>query len=207
MSPTATNEDSRHRAARDRGERTREAILDVTERLLVEKADQDAVSIREIATTVGVTPPSIYRYFDDKDALLLAVCARHFARLDAQSEAAAASVEDPSESLRQRGLAYVRYGIENPGIYRILFMGGIQADHDFDVERMPGSEAFLHLLEAVERCIDARTFRSTDSFTVAAGLWTVVHGVTSLLISHPYFPWPENLAEQVFDAHLRGLAA
>ena len=28
------------------------------------------------------------------------------------------------------------------------------------------------------------------AFTVACGLWAMVHGVTSLLISKPDFPWP-----------------
>lgn len=197
----------RARAPRGEGDRTREEILDATERLLLEAQREDAVSIRAIGDAVGVTPPSIYRHFEDKDTLMLAVCTRHFTRMDARAEAAAREVDDPVASLRARGLAYVKDGLENPGTYRILFLGGVHVQDDFDLERMPGSEAFLHLVDAVERCIETGAFHRVDAFETAAGLWTVVHGVTSLQLSHPEFPWPEDLAEQVIDAQLRGLRA
>lgn len=196
---------ARPRAPRGEGERTRDEILDTTERLLADAGTDDAVSIRAIAEAVGVTPPSIYRHFGDKDALMLAVCARHFARMDARSQAAADEAADPVEALRARGLAYVHDGLENPGTYRVLFMGGVQPPLEFELEQMPGSEAFLHLVEAVERCVETGAFRDVDAFETAAGLWTVVHGVTSLQLSHPHFPWPDELAERVIDAQLRGL--
>jgi len=204
---STTGSSARPRAPRGEGDRTREEILDATERLLIEAGSEDAVSIRAIGDAVGVTPPSIYRHFEDKDALMLAVCVRHFARMDARSEAAAAEVDDPVAALRARGLAYVKDGLQNPGTYRFLFMGGVHVRDDFELERMPGSEAFIHLVDAVERCVEAGAFRRVDAFETAAGLWTVVHGVTSLQLSHPHFPWPEDLAEQVIDAQLRGLTA
>jgi AcrR family transcriptional regulator len=71
------------------------------------------VSIRAIADAVGVTPPSIYLHFPDKESLILAVCERHFDVFDSVIEQAGRS-NDPVESLRRRGRAYVRFGVENP---------------------------------------------------------------------------------------------
>jgi len=48
----------------------------------METGHAKAVSIRSVAQRVGVTSPSIYLHFADKDALLDAVCARYFERLD-----------------------------------------------------------------------------------------------------------------------------
>ena len=69
---------ARTRARRGEGERLREEILDVAEDLLVSTGDENAVSIRAIAQRVGVTPPSIYLHFADKESLLWAVCEREF---------------------------------------------------------------------------------------------------------------------------------
>ncbi len=80
----------RRRAPRGSGDQLRDEILDATTDLLLETGDAKAVSIRSVAQRVGVTPPSIYLHFADKDALLDAVCARYFEKLDEEMQAVAA---------------------------------------------------------------------------------------------------------------------
>src|SRR5262245_26455064 len=91
----AMSTDGRHRARRGEGDRLRGEILAAAEALLVETANESAVSIRAIADRVGVTPPSIYRHFADKDALLQEVCREVFLRLDDTLEKAASAATDP----------------------------------------------------------------------------------------------------------------
>ena len=76
----------RRRAPRGSGEQLRDEILDATTELLLETGHAKAVSIRSVAQRVGVTPPSIYLHFADKDALLDAVCARYFEKLDEEMQ-------------------------------------------------------------------------------------------------------------------------
>src|SRR6185295_14050813 len=64
----------RRRAPRGSGDQLRDEILDATTGLLLETGHAKAVSIRSVAQRVGVTPPSIYLHFADKEALLDAVC-------------------------------------------------------------------------------------------------------------------------------------
>src|SRR5438132_12628348 len=91
----------RHRAPRGQGELLREEILEATERLLVGSGgDEAAVSIRGVADAVGVTPPSIYLHFADKNELIFAVCEKHFAEFDRLRQEAASGSSDPLESLR-----------------------------------------------------------------------------------------------------------
>ena len=66
----------RRRAPRGSGDLLRDEILDAATQLLLDTGHAKAVSIRSVAERVGVTPPSIYLHFQDKDALLDAVCAR-----------------------------------------------------------------------------------------------------------------------------------
>ena len=99
----------RRRAPRGSGEQLREEILDAATELLLETGHAKAVSIRSVAQRVGVTPPSIYLHFADKDALLDAVCARYFEQLDEEMQRVAAGQTSTIEVLRAQGLAYVRF--------------------------------------------------------------------------------------------------
>lgn len=198
---------TRPRSRRGEGQTLREDLLAATERLMIETGGADAVSIRAIADAVGVTPPSIYLHFPDKDSLILAVCERHFDAFDSVIEEAGRAADDPVESLRRRGRAYVRFGLENPEPYRILFMTRADAQQ-YDVLVGAGARAFQHLVDAVQRCIDAGAIRPADPVVGAVGVWTAVHGLTSLLISMPGFPWPdvEALVDHVCEIQTRGLA-
>ncbi len=169
------------------------------------------MSVRAIAEAVGVTPPSIYLHFDDKDALIYAVCELQFAKLDKVIEEAVAGVDDPVESLRRRGRAYIEFGVGHPEHYRILLMGkdDITKD-DFETGNVPGISSFLALVANVQACIDAGAFAPGDPMLAACGLWSTVHGITSLRITMPGFPIvhsPDELIDHVFDVLLAGLSA
>jgi len=203
---------TRIRARRGEGELLHAEIVAATARLLAETGDESAVSIRAIADAVGVTPPSIYLHFPDKTALLFAVCEDRFQALDQRLEDAARDATDPLDELHRRGAAYVRFGLENPEHYRILFM-----DRDepisFSEERMTDAAAFTHMVEAVQRAIDAGVLAvgdgatATDAMTATIALWASAHGLTSLLIAKPDFPWPSinELIDQVLRAAVYGL--
>jgi AcrR family transcriptional regulator len=200
----------RARARRGEGDRLREEILAAAERLLIETGDQGAVSIRAIADAAGVTPPSIYLHFADKTELLGAVCDAHFQQFDRYLDDAAAGIDDPLEALWARGRAYVRFGLDNPEHYRILFMTRPSAEaKPRDVDCLPGLTAFGHIVEAVARCMEAGAVAQGDAFLVATGLWSAMHGVTSLLIARPDFPWPalDDLLGHVLGVQSRGLQA
>ena len=187
----------RRRAPRGSGEQLREEILDATTELLLETGHAKAVSIRSVAQRVGVTPPSIYLHFADKDALLDAVCARYFEKLDEQMQRLAADQPSMIDVLRAQGLAYVRFAMKTPELYRIAMMG--ESREGSDVDMALNSSAFLHMRTAVEALIAEGTYPPGDATTLALELWTVAHGVAALLISRPYLPWhdAEALADRV----------
>lgn len=205
----ATSATKRPRAKRGEGDKLRAQILESANALLIETGDQEAVSIRAVAERVGVTPPSIYMHFADKNELLFAVCEQHFDELDRVIQHATRGVEDPLEALQQGGRAYIRFGLENPEQYRILFMSKPAAAPDgFQEERLKGSSAFDHLVEMVEAATSGGILAG-DPVTNAICLWVSVHGITSLLLSHPNFPWPdrEPLIDAVLATPMFGLAA
>jgi AcrR family transcriptional regulator len=200
---TDTRAPRRTRARRGEGERLRGQILEAAERLLVEAGDEQAVTIRDVAEAVGVTPPSVYLHFADKDELLFAISERNFAELDRVTEEAAAGSNDLLQSLALRGRAYVRFGVEHPEQYRILFMRNpAQTPQSFDFSRVGTAASFGHLLEHVTRCVEEGLIEG-DPLQVSLVLWAGVHGLTSLLISKPEVPWPP--ADAIIDRLCRTL--
>jgi AcrR family transcriptional regulator len=195
----------RPRSPRGEGNSLRADILDAAERLLVDLGNDEGVSIRAIAEAVGVTPPSIYRHFEDKEELLYQVCERRFADFN-EAMRTADGEGDPVDSLRAMGAAYIRFALSHPEHYRVLMMTSRERDiHRTDSQ---GKRAFDHLVEATQRCIDAGRFRNDDAVRTAVSLWAGVHGLCSLLISTKGFPWPdppEKLGENLLDLQLNGL--
>ena len=199
----------RARAKRGEGDKLRAQILQAANDLLIETGDQEAVSIRAVADRVGVTPPSIYMHFADKNDLLFAVCEGHFNALDKAVQEAAEGIDDPLLSLHRRGRAYIQFGLDNPEQYRILFMSKPAAAPDgFQEERLKGSASFDHLVEAVQQVVDAGVFEG-DATQISICLWVAVHGITSLLLSHPNFPWPDvdGTIDAVLQMALQGLVS
>ena len=109
MSTPVRSQDRRRRAPRGAGDLLRDEILDAATELLLDTGHAKAVSIRLVAERVGVTPPSIYLHFKDKDALLDAVCARYFEKLDEQMQRAAVGRTTAMDVLRALGGAYGRF--------------------------------------------------------------------------------------------------
>lgn len=202
MVPTVT----RTRAKRGEGEKLREEIIFAAEKLLGEVGSKDAVSIRAIADACNVTPPAIYMHFADKDQLFLEVCSLRFRELDVWVEEAGAASADPLESLRLRGAAYVRFGVEHPETYRLLMMT-LHDGHIDDPGMEAGKDAFMHMVEAVDRCVKAGALGDVEPYKTSLVLWSGIHGLTSLFISFPNFEWgeQEELVDHMLDVLIEGL--
>ena len=108
--------------------------------------------MRAVAQLVGVTAPSIYMHFKDKDELLDAVCAEHFAALGRAMEEEAATLTDPLERLLAQGRAYVRFALARPEHYRLSTM---ISGKPGSVDEMIQDTCFQQLLATVDKCIGA----------------------------------------------------
>ncbi|MEZ0051645.1 AcrR family transcriptional regulator [Mycobacterium sp. MAA66] len=194
----------RRRAPRGSGEQLGDEILDAATELLMETGHAKEVSIRSVAQRVGVTPPSIYLHFADKDALLDAVCGRYFEQLDEVMQQVAAEQPTALERLRAQGLAYVRFARQNPELYRIAMMAEGRPGSDVDLAL--NTAAFLHLRDSVQSLIDEGNYPGGDVTAAALGLWSVAHGLAALFVSRPYLPFgdPEEFADQVLSAACLG---
>ncbi|MEE4022310.1 TetR/AcrR family transcriptional regulator [Gordonia sp. PKS22-38] len=197
----------RTRSPRGSGELLAEEIIEAASELLVEHGDDAAVSIRAVASRVGVTPPSIYLHFGDKDELLDAVCARYFEQLDGELAAAAAGVDDPLERALQQGLAYVRFAIATPALYRIAFRQ--HAPGPSKVDQVLSASAFTRISATVTELAGEGFYPESDVGEVVLELWAAAHGVASLMLAKPDLAWGDDLrlAETLLRAVCLGRTA
>src|SRR5262245_55785796 len=167
---------------------TRDRILDAAREMFV-KDGVEAVTMRAIAERIEYTPTAIYHHFRDKNALLREL-AEHDLHALVQAFQRIGKIEDPVERLRRIGLAYIRFGLENPNHYRVLFMppspGGTHAQE----KRLEGG-AYGFLRKTVEEAIASGRLRPglKDVDEVAVVCWSTVHGIVSLTIVFQEDEW------------------
>ncbi|HVT22514.1 MAG TPA: TetR/AcrR family transcriptional regulator [Mycobacteriales bacterium] len=196
----------RRRSQRGSGDQLRAEIVAVAKQQLAAAGSVDDVSIRAVADAVGVTPPSIYLHFADKNDLIAAVVADVFAELDVAMLEAGAHAAGPMERLRDYGLAYVRFAVDHPEHYRLAAMDPCPRP---DVDKVLASSAFEHFNATVVECMDAGIFPAGDPLPITLDLWSAAHGIASLLITKPFLPWGdrEEAAGRVLCAAALGHAA
>ncbi|WP_264777780.1 TetR/AcrR family transcriptional regulator [Deinococcus aetherius] len=198
---------TRPRNRRGEGGRLREDILRTAAELL-DGGGEGAVTLRDIARIVGISAPSIYNHFADRDAILLAVVQQTFAELGAELGAALDRAgPEPVTRLRAFCQAYLNFSLERPQRYRILFGGLWNARQAPSVQPQAadlGLDVFALLVETLRACVRAGRSTSTDPTADAAALWVALHGLAQLRTAASLFPWPEELLERLTN-RLAGL--
>ena len=95
------------------------AIKGAVLELILERGG-NAVKLRTIADMVGVTPTTIYYYFDNKEELLRKVSIMVFDDFNKSVESRL-SGDTPPERLSSLAYAIFQYAVENPNIFELLF--------------------------------------------------------------------------------------
>ena len=171
--------------------------------------DADRVSVRMVADAVGRTPPSIYLHFATKDDLIHSVCQRQFDALTEVFDEALDGVEDPVDQITVMARAYLRFAVDHPEEYRVIFMQNSK-HHDENIDELQMVACFGMLIDAVQSCIDSGRFAATDAGLVAISMWATVHGLASLWIAHDDGEtWPslDAAVDQCLAQTLHGLLA
>jgi AcrR family transcriptional regulator len=203
MAPADSATKARQRNARGEGRQLRQDILKAAIDLIERAGSCEGLSLRGVAKEVGIAAPSVYPHFADREALLLAVLQQLFDELielrNKAEEAAAAAGGGPGERLRAAVFATVRFGLDRPGHYKMLFEGRvIPALSD------PKAAAFGRPIQmrvtALIKEIDSNA-ENTERLSLL--LWTAIHGVISLQINKPTLPWPD--ATSLVEDHMRAI--
>ncbi|MFN3837534.1 MAG: TetR/AcrR family transcriptional regulator [Brevundimonas sp.] len=195
------------RKPKGEGHSRRGEILAAAERIFVEHGYEGA-TIRKIADEVGLSSTALYMHFPDKGAILQEICRDAFARLIAANAAVADEDSPPETRLRGMIEGYIDFGFENPNAYRLIYLTRpVEAREGAqDMAQELGASLFGALEATVGDAVAAGRMRG-DPPAIAQAIWATAHGMVSLMITKPYFPWAErqSLIDLTLDALFAGL--
>ncbi len=160
----------------------RRALLDEAHTVLTERG-VGALSLRDLARRVDVSPTAPYHHFKGKADL---VCALAEDALEGLDRALAASNHaDPAERIRAMGVNYVLYAVDHPEQFRLAFrpeMGSPFAALAEGTDSLPDDIAgFRHLMGAVAE-IESDP---AAQIRLSVALWSLVHGLAALFVDGP----------------------
>ena len=210
MSMTLNQPHKSARKAKGDGHLRRAEILRAAERIFVAQGYEGA-TIRKIADEVGVSSTALYMHFRDKDQILLEICTVAMEQLSAINSEICARPIDSISRVKMMLEAYVRFALDNPNAYRLVFCSSPLADSM--KKQLATAELGRQCLErfsGVIREIAAEgRLRTGDPRTVHQALWSACHGMVSLMITKPDFDWApsEELMAVMIDGLLFGLIA
>ena len=149
----------------------------------------EAVSLRHLAETAGVSKTAPYRHFADKRDLLVTLAADGFRLLAEKLEGVlpppAASAEtpsaDPRESLRALFRAYMDFARERPALYKLM-ISRLGFELHSEACRLNSERALGCLIRAVAAAQAAGWRPHVDQTPLVLALWASVHGWATLLI-------------------------
>ena len=142
-----------------------------------------SITMRELGRRLDVSRAAPYRHFPDKGALLVAVAAAGFESLNRRLEAVGAGTPlSGVQHLRRLGEEYVRFALENPAQYRLMYGREALTRQELPELRAAGNALFEGLVDVIEAHQAAGDIRAGDARTKAYIAWGSVHGLASLLV-------------------------
>ena len=189
----------------------RAALIAAAESLLAERG-VEGFTLREAARRAGVSPAAPAHHFGSAAGLLSEVAAGGFERLARGLRSAGAAGGTPSERLRQQSIEYVRFALETPGRFQLMFRRDL-VDPENERLRTASAAAMKALEDTVRDLYGLAPEASLDERCTATVLaaWSAVHGFAQLALSgklHAAVPTADgDLLEEVLPSMLHSIWA
>jgi len=185
-------------------------------RALVEAAAQviadegvDALKVSDLASRLGVTVGAPFRHFESRLALLVAVAEEGARRMIERMDAAAANETNPLEQQRARGIAYVRFAVEECGFFRAITRAEVLTASPFLQEASAASDQMLDaVLGRIRGAGSTRIARRSAGQLAAQALtYGLARMITDGLLGEIDAEEAERLAYEVTGVLGTGVAA
>lgn len=185
--------------------RVREKILEGALDIIVNEGF-DALTMRHLASGIGMTAPNIYNYFSNKDELYITIVIRGFEMLQSELKNAYKDARDDVARVKAMIDAYLRFGIERPRYYDIMFTRPTPKYNDYigtPFEKLSETEFNISMEIAKLAMKAAGSVLKMDPGDEAVQLrvihiWSLLHGMISLYNSH-IISYVAEKAEEVYS--------
>lgn len=151
-------------------------------RKLLDREGADAVTMRRVAKSVGITPMALYRHFDGRDGLLNALADAGFEDLAARLESTALP-KKPEQQLLKILDVFLDFALEKPRLFELMFLerreGARQFPSDFRAGRSPTAK-FSEV--ALQAGMKQGIFRRDDVWEIAFETGAMLQGLVMLYV-------------------------
>jgi AcrR family transcriptional regulator len=143
------------------------------------------VSMRKIADLIEYSPTTVYLYFKDKNEILFNLHEMGFQKM-AEYTTDLSTIKNPLVRLHKMGEYYIRFGLENPAYYELMFIlkAPMEALEGLDTncQWKSGDETLGKLKDTIQECMDKNLIEKGDVPAIAMAVWSMVHGMVSLAL-------------------------
>jgi len=182
-SRTDTNSLAKRWKSLDRDAR-RDLIVQVAFDMLQDDG-QEAVTIRRIASALGVGAMTLYTYVDGLEDLHKRIIAKGFEIIHHNCCSASDSQRKHDHDWMPGARAYVQFAIEHPNLYHLMFATPVDPDDEQFDKIMHGGFAGLHEVVSERLSNTGLTGERLDTETrkAAGRYWIALHGLATLAIA------------------------
>ncbi len=159
----------------------RQSILSAARQIAIEEGWQ-AVTTRKVADRIEYSQPTIYEYFDNKEAILMALVYRGFEGMLAAMQTAKAPNAQPEERLLAMTRAYWAFAFRCPELYQVMYgFGGVSFTH---AETPTEARAIFALLrDTLLSWTQQKQVDLAEPDAAIDALWGAVHGLITLTMA------------------------
>lgn len=162
----------------------RRALLDAARELVAERG-VEGLTLRATARRAGVSHAAPYHHFADLHDLVAALAVEGLTRLRDEQREVAARPGTAVERIRALGVAYVRFALDDPFLFRLMWRPELRGDAGPTAVDEAGAESYAPLVTAIADGQTSGELVDGDAAGLALGAWSAVHGLAVLLVDGP----------------------
>lgn len=182
----------------------RDAILKAALNLFSSEG-YDNVTMRKIADEIEFSVGTIYLYFKDRDEIFFELHKLGFDEFY-KRQLSVQSVKDPLQRLTEHGLAYIRFAIDQPQYYDLMFISRTPAKTIKKQQDWESGHRTYELLKLnISQAKDAGYFMDVDLEVAAFSMWSFVHGISSLFVRDRMMMIPADAVKHLITGALKVL--
>lgn len=167
----------------------------------------ESISLRSLAAEAGCSRMTPYRYFKNKEDILAAVRESEYRRMAELLEQTAASESDSSKRLVSLAAAYLRFAMDRPDAYRVMYEIKQQDEQRYPELLKQVKRTQAPMIATVKEAVKAGSIAG-DPVNITCILWAGLHGLISLYLSDKLYMGRdiEELAEVMVRSLGRAIA-